>query len=192
MEHAVNIWTSAGGLGVFVKAPYWWSSCPPNSRKVTTLPCQGSSRKLFSPSLPTLCVSVRVSGRILIWRNSRPTLLAEWLICMGSNWLGCASSEYLVVMHEFLSFCSFSLSSISLPHPEDGFCFSVSFPPLLLDLFNPACFLQLCEIVYFIYKTQDYEVFFCALFCGLWLLRVTNMTPIGITLLLSHGQSGSI
>lgn len=139
MGHAVNISMSAGGLGVFVKTPYWWNSCPPNSRKVTTLSCQGSSSKLFSPSLPTLCASVRVSVRVLIWRNSRPTVTAElqqWLICMGSNWLGCVSSEYLVVTHDFLSFCSVSLSSTSLPHPEDAFGFSVSFPPLPLDLFN--------------------------------------------------------
>lgn len=92
--------------------------------------------------------------------------LQQWLICMGSNWLGCVSSEYQVVMHDFLSFCNVSLSSISPPHPEDGFCFNVSFPPLLLDLFiHVGIFLVKS---FFIYKTHDCEVF-SALFsvvCG--------------------------
>lgn len=177
MGHAVNIWTSAGGLGAFVKMPYWWNSCPLNSCKVTTPSCQGSSSKLFSPSLPTLCISLSVFVRILIWCNRDHNVVSEvcelrrWLICMGSNWPGCvwASPVTSGCARAFFFFHSFP---VLYPSPTSWrhFLFKCQFSIASFG-FKCVSILQLCEMLLFFYKTHFCEVFaelYSAVFGYFW------------------------
>lgn len=56
-----------------------------------------------------------------------------------------------MVVHELSFFFILFLSSTPLPHPEDTFCLSVSFPSLLLDL-NVLVFYSYVKCFYFFIK----------------------------------------